>query len=129
MFRCCQRFVLMLECETFCALSLRLPVMSLRAMTGRGNWSIDAVLSSRQRNCRFSEPFDELGRKPLHRAKTPAFHERGLVHVEAAGHLDLHGVHAAIRSTPVARRETASIRLVVLHAEARFFGVPLDEID
>src|SRR5687768_10384438 len=29
----CQRFVLMLECETFCAFSFRLPVMSLFAMT------------------------------------------------------------------------------------------------
>ena len=32
---CCQRFVLMFECETLCALSLRLPVISLLAM-GRG---------------------------------------------------------------------------------------------
>src|SRR5450432_3925251 len=29
---CCHRFVLMFECETLCALSLRLPVMSLLAM-------------------------------------------------------------------------------------------------
>ena len=29
---CCQRLVLMFECETFCASSLRLPVMSLFAM-------------------------------------------------------------------------------------------------
>jgi hypothetical protein len=35
MFRFCQRFVLMFECETFCAFSLRLPVMSLLAMTER----------------------------------------------------------------------------------------------
>src|SRR5258706_2489305 len=34
MFTFCQRFVLMFECETFCAFSLRLPVMSLLAMTG-----------------------------------------------------------------------------------------------
>src|SRR5215831_4104712 len=33
MLRFCQRFVLMLECETFCAFNLRLPVMSLLAMT------------------------------------------------------------------------------------------------
>src|SRR5262249_25612743 len=33
MLRFCQRFVLMLECETFCALSFRFPVMSLFAMT------------------------------------------------------------------------------------------------
>src|SRR5260221_9556454 len=32
MLRFCQRLVLMLECETFCALNLRLPVMSLFAM-------------------------------------------------------------------------------------------------
>jgi hypothetical protein len=32
MFTFCQRFVLMLECETFCARNLRFPVMSLLAM-------------------------------------------------------------------------------------------------
>jgi hypothetical protein len=32
MFTFCQRFVLMFECETFCARNLRFPVMSLLAM-------------------------------------------------------------------------------------------------
>src|SRR4029078_10963168 len=39
MLRCCQRLVLMFECETFCALSLRLPVMSLLAMA-RSDWGV-----------------------------------------------------------------------------------------
>src|SRR5688572_6462403 len=47
MFTFCQRLVLMFECETFCALILRLPVMSLLAMA-RSLGGAEGLMTRRQ---------------------------------------------------------------------------------
>src|SRR5579871_4249848 len=51
------------------------------------------------------------------------------VHVKAPRYLHLDGVDPLFRTTIVARRETASIRVVVLHAEARALGGLVDDGD
>src|SRR5215471_16191438 len=89
MFTFCQRFVLMFEWETFCAFSLRLPVMSLLAMTkdpwkpwwkprvGRRNLREYRAMSS----AGTAERRDQVPAKSLGSLESGRFREGRLIHI------------------------------------------------
>src|SRR5689334_18769643 len=115
----CQRFVLMLECETFCALSFRLPVMSLLAMTARATWRNPNGMSSASpelaRFSGFCRP-EGPGERPapvLHTLESGRLGEGGLLHVKAPRELDLDDVDLEIGAPVVLRRVSALVGVVV----------------
>src|SRR5579859_6898435 len=100
-FTCCQRLVLMFECETLCALSLRLPVMSLLAMGPRSLRASRAVSSSLAAAISRRGPRAKLAdEKAAPVADGPERRQRPqgrLVDVEPARELDLDRVDALRR--------------------------------
>src|ERR1700678_319226 len=131
---CCQRFVLMFECETLCALSLRLPVMSLVAM-GRATTStcrcapVKGGAPLREQGGGLGQLGHEGAAPRAHGGKPGQGAEGGFVEVEAAGELDLDRVDAVGGAAVVLGGEAARVRFVVADRPALGDRVGLDGVD